>query len=403
MMNRLPYKPGPRRGLILLLTLWIVVVLTLLVYSLSYQVQMELRLTSMSKKQMQARALAKAAVAKGIADLKNDYAIEQADPKMRFDAEGDIWARPEEGKQDVKLGRGQYTCIIEDTEGLFNINMVGIEITQAMIEYLGYDKEYAEKVSGAILDWADSDDKPHRGDGTSERQVYATYLAEWNDEPSPEEAEPIRIKNEKYTTIEELLSVPGVTPEMFHGAPPEGQEKDKFRRYDPKHESDEIVGLRDFVSVDSTGALNLNTAGPHVLAIAIIAGGGDQASAYEKALNIIDYRRGGKSEDIDNDKAFRTVNDLNNVAEIAEASNQLRRYQRVTVNSQIFGITGIGRVGDVQKTVRALVRRDWSQYQRDESKEKEEWREKTQELRLTDETEQTVGVPEVRVQRWREY
>lgn len=403
MMNRLPYHPSARRGLILLITLWIVVVLSLLVYSLSYQIQMELRLTSMSKKQFQARALAKAALAKGIADLKNDYAIEQADPKMRFDGEGDIWSRPEEGKLDVELGRGEFTCIVEDAESYININMVGREMAQAMIEYLGYDKEYSEKVSAIILDWSDSDDSPHRGDGTSERQLYAQYLAEWNDMPDPEEATPIRMKNEKYTTVEELLSVPGVTPEMFYGEPPPGREKDKFRRFDPKYEGEFIIGLKDLVSVDSTGAINLNTAGPHVLAVAIIAGGGDMASAYETAERIIDYRRGGRSEDFDNDKAFRTVNDLNAVADLATASGQLRRFQRVTVNSQIFAITGIGRVDDVQKSVRVLVRRDWTQYNRDESEESEEWRDKTEELRMTDNTEQTVGVPEVRVHRWREY
>ncbi|GAB4316853.1 MAG: hypothetical protein Kow0059_09610 [Candidatus Sumerlaeia bacterium] len=387
----------------LLLTLWIAVVLSLLVYSLTYQVQMELKLTSMSKKQFQARALAQAAIARGIADIKNDYAIEQSDPKMRFDGEGDIWARPEEGKVGVSLGRGFYTCRIEDAESRFNINRVGREIIQAMIEYLGYEKEYAEKVSAAILDWADPDDRPYRGEAESERELYARYLAEWRGEPSPEDAEPIRIKNDKYLTVEELLSVPGVTPEMFYGIPPEGADKDPWRRYDPKHPPDQIVGLRDMLSVDSTGSININTAGPHVLAVAIIAGGGDMASAYENAQKIIAYRRDGRTEDINNDKAFRTVNDLNNVTDIGPAAGQLRKYLPITVNSQLFGIMGEGQVGDVRKTIQVLVRRDWQTYRRDETKEGEQWREKSERLRVTDETEMTAAMPEVRIHRWREF
>ncbi|MCX7015852.1 MAG: hypothetical protein NTW86_25410, partial [Candidatus Sumerlaeota bacterium] len=110
-----------------MLTMWIAIVLSLLAYSLAYEMQMEMRLTTMRRDGLVAYELARLAIARGVADLKNDLIMDfKPDEKnpggQPFDGPGDIW-RLTKDKTDVKASKtGRYSARIQDEERLLSLN-----------------------------------------------------------------------------------------------------------------------------------------------------------------------------------------------------------------------------------------------------------------------------------------
>jgi type II secretory pathway component PulK len=151
-----------RRAMILVLVLWIAVILSMLAYSVLYQMSLELRLTSMERKSLEAKSLARAGLAKGFVDLRNDMIFDFSDNTIPpFDALGDVWADPEQDKEEVKLGPGEFTVTIADEDSLLDINQFRAAnriVLEKIIQRIGYEEEDANIVASAIIDYADADD-----------------------------------------------------------------------------------------------------------------------------------------------------------------------------------------------------------------------------------------------------
>ena len=122
---RLNLKQKKDRAVILVLVLWIVVILSLMAYSMLYQVSSETSITSVRKKQLKAEALARAGIAKAIVDLRNDSLFDSVEGQKNFDGEGDVWARPEEGKLEAKVG--------DDKEGYFDARVYDVLSVEASV------------------------------------------------------------------------------------------------------------------------------------------------------------------------------------------------------------------------------------------------------------------------------
>jgi len=105
-----------------------------------------------------------------------------------------------------QLGDGFFTYCVEDEAGKLDINALsnttGI-ILRNLIVQLGYPQEIADMVVDSILDWKDIDEL-HRLNG-AESDYYQTL-------PNP-----CKAKNASFDTLEELLLVKGVTPELLYG------------------------------------------------------------------------------------------------------------------------------------------------------------------------------------------
>lgn len=153
----------------MLLVLWILIILSLMVYSLLFQMTTESTITSQRKKQLQAQALARAGIGKAIVDLRNDSIFDslKVEEGLVFDAEGDVWARPEEDKTDISLGgrdfQGYFNVQVFDEESLFNINSIGpanMGIVKAVVEYIGFNEEDAEFIAQQVVDYRDVDSVP---------------------------------------------------------------------------------------------------------------------------------------------------------------------------------------------------------------------------------------------------
>lgn len=363
----------------MLLVLWILIILSLMVYSLLFQVTTESTITSQRKKQLQAQALARAGIGKAIVDLRNDSIFDslKVEEGLVFDAEGDVWARPEEDKTDISLGgrdfQGYFNVQVFDEESLFNINSIGpanMGIVKAVVEYIGFNEEDAEFIAQQVVDYRDVDSVPvlQRAPSQDEGRAYAVLINEdEGGETDPLEVVPVRFRNEAFITIEELLELHGVTPDLFFGPgtpeaeyynqripqPASGRFQIENRRRRSRDEP--VVGMRDFFTVYGAGTLNLNTAPHHVLAAFAMAAGNSDGDAW--ANRVIRARRGGKRSDIDNSSAFKSQTELMANGEIQGVLATGRALLGVGVTSTTFTIVSEGVVGDARSRMRVVVAR----------------------------------------------
>lgn len=156
-----------------------------------------------------------------------------------FDALSDIWSL---AQPPYELGGGAISLAIEDEERKINVNNLimpqgnapndqNVAVFVRLLEILAIDPSVAD----ALLDWLDNDESPRVGGAESAYYLSLPY--------------PYKSKNDLFDTVGELRLVRGVTAEVF--------EK-----------------LRPYVTVHSTGRVNVNTAPKEVL-MALSAGQGE--------------------------------------------------------------------------------------------------------------------------------
>lgn len=430
--NRLThFKSRSRRGVIIILTLWLVTVLSLMAYSLSYEMRIEARLTKLKKDQLVAYQLAKAGVAKAICDLKNDMVMERQEKSQILDAEGDVWRNPED-KVDIEMGAGTFTVHVIDEESLLNINTINPAIISKAIEYfMGEEaedeKEVAriERIGLGILDWRDADDVPANSGEATERELYDKLIAEDDGVEYDENYQSgYKLKNDVFTSVEELLFVYGIPSEVFYGFTPEEKKEQLYlertqgeRRQnrhimrshtggDSKWLDKEPEGLRDILTVVSTGEVNINTAGEAVLTAILAAANINDPNPEEVAQAIIEYRRDGKKDKYDNDKAFRNPMELSQVEGLsAPLVQQMMAMQRLTTVSTHFRIIAEGKSGRAKRTIEATVRRTWETFTVEQDDKDFDPRTRARVKRINENDDNSpivVESPTVRIVRWRE-
>jgi general secretion pathway protein K len=238
-------------GIALLIALLMVVLLTVIVVEFAYEMQVEASLVQNQLDMVSSHLAAKSAVATGMALLTADLIDQQTGEA--FDSHQDIWyleTHPygEEGElqdpyavglyQQAPGGDGEFMVVIEDEWGKLPVNALvsasaqagfvggggggqfrddsgsgfntGAEggvnetLVEAMrslfITVLGAEEDPTD----AIIDWIDPDDQEYGGSGAE--QSYYDSLDR-----------PYKCKNAPFDSIEELLLVRGVTPELFFG------------------------------------------------------------------------------------------------------------------------------------------------------------------------------------------
>ena len=212
-----------RRGIVLIIVLVVVIVLALAAYSFCDLTLAHRRVATVNGKQLQARML----VQSGVEAIKQYLATDEA---TRLEA-GGHFNNPTYFQTAVvipeldPLNRGCFTVVapyfdelalssggvrygLEDESSRLNLNMLLIADTAVpnggrtlLMSLPGM----TEDVADAILDWIDEDDDP-RDYGVEFGDYYATLSPAY--EP----------RNGPLQTVEELLLVAGVTPELLFGA-----------------------------------------------------------------------------------------------------------------------------------------------------------------------------------------
>ena len=123
--------------------------------------------------------------------------------------------------------------------GRINLNRVSEPFLRKVIKYFVETGEQRDILVDSILDWRDPDDF-HRMNG-AENDYYRSL------------PEPYDCKNGDFDSVEELLLVRGMTPELFYGKKGEDQEAP-------------VIGLKDIFTVFSTvDRVDVNSAPAEVL------------------------------------------------------------------------------------------------------------------------------------------
>ncbi len=421
---------APRtRGYALLMTLWMTIILAFILYAVLADSMAEVRVASLRKRQAQAEALARAGVARATVDLKNDLIFDNAEEGEAFDANGDVWASPEEGKEEatIKGFPGRFDVRVENLDGLIPINQLGpqaLPLLQRIAEDIGYTEEDARAVAAAIIDWMDIDEQPLGDDPFGTEGIYyrRRILQDQGVRVREDDTETMPIPNEAFQSLDELLDVYGVTPELYYGpGSAEAEEARAAMEVDPKRKVGERfvikndrrrkgevgLGLRDYFTLYSSGALNLNTAPEHVLAAYLGVSDGSDGGALAAA--VVRKRSGGRRRGADNDSAFKTLEQVNEDAELASALKPAQEVIGYDIRGQVFRITSVGRVGDVQKTIRLIVWRGMLSVTRDESfeatdraRDRGERLAERSERRRDKDNELVYNIPTVRIVEWNE-
>ena len=233
----------------------------------------------------------------------------------------DNWAQAEmlSAQSRTLFADGYFTAIVEDETGkiplnkLVNGNEYDPVIKEILIRLLtqdefGLDDKKVYEIVDSLKDWIDADNSA---------SPYGAESSYYSSLDPPYEA-----KNAKLDCIEELLMVKGITSEIFYGT------KDK-------------PGLAAFITADSDGLININTAPKMVLrALA-------DSITVELADKIDEYRR-KEGNDLSNSLWYKKV---------AGMAGVTIKPELIVVKSNYFKIISTGKMNNMEQSVNSVVKR----------------------------------------------
>jgi len=237
-------------GMAVILVIWIVVILMAMVAEFTYSMRTEINITRNFKEEEEAYRLAIAGIEQAkhelllVNDLRGIHFNE--DHVLILDQEVEVL--PERKRE---LGRGSFEYSITDEDGKLNINIAKQDQLRSVFLESGVESEEVDTIVDSILDWIDTDDL-HRLNG-AEEDYYQSL------------DHPYSCKDAQLETIEELLLVKGMTPEIFYGShavknAPEKTEEDEEMRYS---------GVVNLLTVVGSGRININTS-PEPVLVAVL-------------------------------------------------------------------------------------------------------------------------------------
>ena len=239
---KLKYRDS--RGVALIMVLWVITILTVVVLEFSFAMRTEVNISKNFKDELQLYAAAQGGVQRAIAEMicKNDTRLQQLRKTMKTEeiaSEKKEWV-PDGRPYTVHFDRGECELRIMSEAGKININTVSEMTLRKIIGNLGLEAEARDIVVDSILDWIDADD--FRRINGAENDYYQSLK------------EPYYCKNGNLDSIEELLLVRGVTPELFYG-------KRGTKIGEEGAKAPDVVGLKDIFSIYAPGELvDINSA-----------------------------------------------------------------------------------------------------------------------------------------------
>jgi general secretion pathway protein K len=206
-------------GLALIMVLWILSILSVLALELGHAGRMELKIASNNKEETQSYYIARAGIQRGIAQILAQ--LEKESQVSQWDFSGE--------KRSLPFAHGTMEITVADESGRINLNSmddVGLALAlRQVLNSMGVESPLQDIVIDSILDWRDRDNL-HRINGAEDNHYRSLRV-------------PYEAKDGPLDSLEELLMVRGVTPEIFFG------------RSTPEAAGDnsERIGLRDVATV----------------------------------------------------------------------------------------------------------------------------------------------------------
>jgi type II secretory pathway component PulK len=221
------------RGVALIIVLLVLSLLLTVVGEFALAMRLEATTTINFRAAVASGFLAQAGFQRAAAEILPDAIAHHLDEAgllvFRHSRLGSPQAPP---RQDIKLGTGQFSYRITDEEARINLNRATPDQLHRLLTELGIERETRDVIVDSIQDWRDPNEE-HRLNGAESDYYLALPV-------------PYKSKNADFDSVEELLLVRGITPQIFYGTP-------------------EQPGLGAYVTVAGSGAINLNTASDVVL------------------------------------------------------------------------------------------------------------------------------------------
>jgi general secretion pathway protein K len=221
------------------------------VFEFCFAMRTEVQITNNYKEELQCYAMAEGGIERAITELiyKNDPRVQQIRKTLISQERSQDQTEWVADGRSYPLPFNQGTCEIRmmSEAGKVNINVVSEFMLRKIIGQLGLEGEAKDTVVDSILDWRDPDDF-QRLNG-AENDYYQSLK------------EPYNCKNGNLDSVEELLLVRGVTPDLFYGR--KGIKKEEEGSIDR-------IGLKDIFSIYSFGEqIDINSATPLVLNVVL--------------------------------------------------------------------------------------------------------------------------------------
>lgn len=343
----------------MLLSLVFIALLAAMVFSFLYEMEVDAVFVQNQGADFQARLAANSAVVNGMMVLAEQYAsmLESGMPPVESELDSSQWHL---GAAFEPLNEATMRASIDDEFGKINLNALLIyengqpsrndPLIRALREFFLLRDDSGYDPVDAIIDWLDYND----GDAEEPEGAESGFYQGLEN--------PYSCKNGPMTSIEELLLIRGITPELYFGDPDQ----------DPPQEP-----LSEYLTVhgDWRGRVNVNTAKEDV--IAAILGGhtgnpdlGAAQQIYEEARmapidNAGQLRQFVPERSVDDAEIDSNDRTQRNTPRNRQDLRALqRRQQRESVesmfrfNSNVFRIYGDGIAEDTQVRVEAYVFRE---------------------------------------------
>lgn len=230
-------------GVALILVLSIMVILVTIVGEFSYSMRTEINITRNFKEEEEAYQLALA----GAESAKMEILSAENPAEMYVNGNGtlvfkiseDEEGEAEEPERKDSLGGGTFKYTISDEDGKLNLNKASINQIKDLFLDSGVDVGDVDIIVDSIMDWRDTNDL-HMLNG-AEEDYYRSL------------EKPYSCKDGPFDSVEELLLVRGMTPEILYGTSKQSDEEDG-------EGEDNYEGVAEYLTVKGSGKVNINTA-----------------------------------------------------------------------------------------------------------------------------------------------
>lgn len=180
--------PARQRGAALLLVMWLIALLAALIGGFAMSARIE---------SMQGRVASQGVVAEQASRAGIEYALTrlaEQDPRRRWLPDG----RP----YNWHFGEVQVQVKVVDEQGKVDLNGAQPNLLSGLFRAVGVERDQAERLAGAIVDWRDPDTLSQPSGGGEDRDYEAAEL-------------PYGAKDAPFETQAELLQVLGMTPQIY--------------------------------------------------------------------------------------------------------------------------------------------------------------------------------------------
>jgi general secretion pathway protein K len=193
-----------QRGIALFIVLWVMALLTVIAGEFCYAIKTEVNITRNFKEETQAYYIAKSGLFFAIGELVvNEFLPRQVKAPAGGDDQEDIRWRINTDVPAIPFGDGQFKVEKENESGKVNLNRAREYLLKMMLNNFEIADADKNIIVDSIMDWRDKDNL-HRVNG-AEDDYYLSL------------PQPYKCKNGDFSSVDELLLVRGVTPEIFYG------------------------------------------------------------------------------------------------------------------------------------------------------------------------------------------